>query len=73
VNAIGTDKKKLLVIGKSKKPRCFQKISLQKLPDECHANKNAWMTLAIFTEWLQRWDSELNKTKKAKRQKNASF
>lgn len=65
VNASGTDKKKLLVIGKSKKPRCFQKIALQKLPVEYHANKNAWMTSAIFTDWLQRWDSELNKTKKA--------
>ncbi|XP_060872747.1 tigger transposable element-derived protein 6-like [Metopolophium dirhodum] len=65
VNASGTDKKKLLVIGKSKKPRCFQKMSLQKLPVEYHANKNAWMTSAIFTDWLQRWDSELNKTKKA--------
>lgn len=32
VNASRTDKKKLLVIGKIKKPHCFQKISLQKLP-----------------------------------------
>ncbi|VVC37159.1 DDE superfamily endonuclease domain,Homeobox domain-like,HTH CenpB-type DNA-binding domain [Cinara cedri] len=50
VNVSGTDKKKLLVIGKSKKPRCFQQISLQKLPVEYHSNKNAWMTSAIFIE-----------------------
>jgi len=53
------------VIGKSKKPRYFQKISSQKLPVVYHANKNARMTSAIFTDWFQRWDCELNKTKKA--------
>lgn len=46
--------KKLLVIGKSKKPRCFQQIPLPKLPVEYHANKNAWKTLSNFIEWLQR-------------------
>lgn len=57
--------KKALMIGKSEKPCCYQQISLQKLPVEYHANKNAWMTLAIFIEWLQRWYMELGKTKKA--------
>lgn len=56
------DKKKLLVIEKTKKPRCFKQISLQKLPVEYHTNKNAWMILAIF--W-QHCDTELDKTKKA--------
>jgi len=50
VNASGTDKKKLLVIGIIKKPRCFQKISLQKLLVEYHVNKIAWMISAIFTD-----------------------
>ncbi|VVC35212.1 DDE superfamily endonuclease domain, partial [Cinara cedri] len=32
---------------------------------EYHSNKNAWMTSTIFIEWLQRWNTELDKTKKA--------
>lgn len=48
-NADGSHKLKPLVIGKSKKPRCFKGFN-NPLP---YANsKNAWMTRYIFREWF---------------------
>ena len=41
-----------LVIGKSKKLRCFKNIDLKKLPVQYTANKKAWMTSTIFSEWI---------------------
>jgi hypothetical protein len=55
-NMSGTDKRKLLVIGKSAKPRCFKGLKMDSLPVEYYANKNAWMTSKIFKKWLMRWD-----------------
>jgi hypothetical protein len=60
-NMSGTDKKKLLVIGKSAKPRCFKGLKMDSLPVEYYANKNAWMTSEIFKKWLMRWDVELQR------------
>lgn len=40
-NMTGTDKKKLLIIGKSAKPRRFKNIKITKLPVSYLANKNA--------------------------------
>ncbi|KAI6651119.1 Tigger transposable element-derived protein 6-like [Oopsacas minuta] len=57
----GNDKVKLLVIGKSKKPRCFKGIDMDTLPVSYRANKNAWMTSLLFEEWITRWDSALGK------------
>lgn len=48
-NADGTHKTKVLVIGKSKKPRCFEGFNNPLL----YANsKNAWMTRHIFKKWF---------------------
>ena len=55
-NMTGTDKCKLLVIGKSFRPRCFKNVNLDNLPVTYLANKNAWMTSVIFTDWLAAWD-----------------
>jgi hypothetical protein len=55
----GTDKWKLLVIGKRAKPWCFKGISMDSLPVPYYANKNAWMTSEIFKKWLMCWDVEL--------------
>jgi hypothetical protein len=55
----GTDKKKLLVIGKSAKPRCFKGLKMDSLLVEYYANKNAWMTCELFKKWLMTWDTEL--------------
>ena len=58
-NLAGTDK--LLVIGKSIRLRCFKNVNVDNLPVTYRANKKAWMTSQIFTEWLAAWDSYLTK------------
>jgi len=58
-NMTGSDKQKLLIIGKSNKPRCFKGLRIESLPVEYHANKNAWMTSEIFRSWLTTWDKKL--------------
>ena len=47
------EKLPLLIIGKSKSPRCFS--GIKSLPLEYKANAKAWMTGEIFREWLQKW------------------
>ena len=61
LNVTGTDKCKLLVIGKSIKPQCFKNIDVGSLPVTHRANKNAWMASQLFTEWLTEWDSCLDR------------
>lgn len=58
-NLLGTEKRKLFVIGKSQNPRCFKNIKT--IPVEYRANKSAWMTSELFAEHLKIWDSELRK------------
>lgn len=58
-NMTGTDKRKLLVIGKHQKPRCFKGINMDLLPVNYFFNKNSWMTTTIFMKWLQSWEKEL--------------
>ncbi|KAL4103218.1 hypothetical protein QTP88_010049 [Uroleucon formosanum] len=53
------EKKKLLVVGKSKQPRCFK--GVKALPVDYTAKKNAWMTQEIFSQWLIKWDNELDR------------
>jgi hypothetical protein len=63
-NMTGTDKFKLLVIGKSQKPRCFKNVKF--LPVQYFANKKAWMTSVLFETWLLKLDARL-KAEKAER------
>lgn len=63
------EKLKPLVIGKAKKPRCFKKVDIKKLPVSWYGNKNAWMTSSIFTEWV----TQLNKQMKQKKRKILLF
>ena len=58
-NMSGTEKRPLLVIGKSKHPRSFPK-NLHNLPVEYDSNKKAWMTRDRFTRWLLQWDKALH-------------
>lgn len=58
-NCDGSEKLPLLVIGKSKKPRCFK--SVKTLPVIYKANKKAWMTSLIFEEYLQLLDESFLK------------
>ena len=60
-NLTGSDKCKLLVIGKSLRPHCFKNVNVDNLPVTYRANKKARMTSQIFTEWLAAWDSYLTK------------
>ena len=53
-NMSGTDKRPLLVIVKSSKPRCFNNV--KSFPTEYDANKKAWMTSKIFVKWITKFD-----------------
>ena len=54
-HADGSEKLPLLVIGKSKKPRCFKNVN--SLPVVYDASKKAWMNSTIFELWLRQLDS----------------
>lgn len=56
-NADGTEKLKPTVIGKYWKPRCFSRNP--RLPVIYKANKKAWMTGALFTEFLTFLDARM--------------
>ena len=47
------EKLKPFVIGRSLKPRCFQGVDTARLPAYWFANKKAWMTTALFQDWLK--------------------
>lgn len=57
------EKKELFVIGKSHSPRCFKHV--RTLPVRYAANANAWMTGALFVEWLKDWDRKLGQERKS--------
>ena len=50
MNAAGTHKLKLMMIGKSARLRCLKGITT--MPVIYRANKRAWITTAIFEEWF---------------------
>lgn len=54
-NMDGSDRCLPFVIGKSKKPRCFR----QFVPVRYRHNKKAWMTRALFGEWLKEFDDKM--------------
>nr|XP_054923015.1 tigger transposable element-derived protein 6-like [Dermacentor andersoni] len=58
-NMDGTDQRPLLVIGRSKKPRCFK--GNRRLPVQYTANLKAWMSRAIFGSWLEAFDTDMRK------------
>ncbi|XP_049514014.1 tigger transposable element-derived protein 6-like [Dermacentor silvarum] len=58
-NSTGTEKLKPLVIGKSAKPRCLKNVV--SLPCDYRANKKAWMTRELFTQWLLQLDDTMKK------------
>jgi hypothetical protein len=56
---MGGEKRDLLVIGKSKNPRCFK--GARSLPVDYYSNANAWLTSVISNDWLVMWDLELKR------------
>jgi len=60
-NSTGNDRRKPLIIGKFKKPRCFRdRFDPNILGVAYKNNQKAWMTGVIFEEWLQDFDRSLN-------------
>ena len=55
-NASGSDKRKLLMIGKSVRPRCLKNVKSS--PYQYRGNRKAWMTSKLFSEWLIGFDRE---------------
>ena len=53
----GTEKLKLVVIGKTKKPRCFKGIKSSAV--DYRSNKKAWTTSSLFSEWLLNFDRKM--------------
>jgi len=48
-----------LVIGKSKKPRCFKHIYIEKLPVRYHWNTKSRMMLTIFQDWVNNLNNKM--------------
>lgn len=63
-NMSGSDRRKLLVIGKSAQPRCLKGVNMKTLPVEYASNRSAWMTSAIFNTWIKKWDQQLAKQRR---------
>ncbi|XP_060077937.1 tigger transposable element-derived protein 4-like [Ylistrum balloti] len=61
-NMSGTDKLPLLVIGKSKNPRCFKNI--KHIPVQYESNKTAWVTSDLFTTWVNQLDRKMSTKKR---------
>jgi hypothetical protein len=61
-NMDGSEKLRLLVIGKFKNPRCFK--GVKSLPVTYKANKRAWMTSEIFITWVRSVDQLMTKRKR---------
>jgi hypothetical protein len=57
-NADGTDKLPPLVIGKSGNPHCFKNV--RQFPTKYVANRKAWVTQAIFTDYLRALDAKMS-------------
>ncbi|KAL4132599.1 hypothetical protein QTP88_009723 [Uroleucon formosanum] len=51
--------RKPLVIGKSKKPRCFKNMDISSLPVIWKFNKIAWMTTEIMEQWLRYFNADM--------------
>lgn len=56
-NMDGSDKLKPWVIGKYRNPRCFKNTRL--LPCHYRSNRRAWMTCALFEEFLRYFDNKM--------------
>ncbi|XP_044860229.1 tigger transposable element-derived protein 3-like [Mauremys mutica] len=62
-NHAGTEKRRLLVVGKSRRPRCLPK-DLRALPVAYANSANAWVTAHIFQQWALQWDQELRRDRR---------
>ena len=52
VNSTGSHKMRPLLIGKSRKPRCFDHLNMSNLPAHYTSQNKCWMTAEIFKDWF---------------------
>jgi len=62
-NADGSEKIKPMVIGKSKNPRCFKNFNVN-LYVNYTSNKKAWMTSALFHDWLVNFNKSMKRQRR---------
>lgn len=60
-NANGSEKFELMFIGTAAKPRPFKKKSGKEHGLDYHSNKKAWMTGALFSDWLVRFNASFSR------------
>jgi len=65
-NANATDKRKLTVIHKFQRPRCFGKNFNPNVYCEYYYNKKAWMTQDIFTQVLKNFNDDIKRESDAR-------
>lgn len=58
-NADGTDKRELFIIGKSERPRCFNRRFASDYGFYYRNNLKAWMNGEFFREWLRKFDASM--------------
>jgi hypothetical protein len=63
VNASGTDRFPVWIIGKAKTPRALRNISISTMGGIWRWNKKAWMNISIMSEWLQAFYSHIGQTR----------
>uniref|UniRef100_UPI00398F087B tigger transposable element-derived protein 3-like n=1 Tax=Pristiophorus japonicus TaxID=55135 RepID=UPI00398F087B len=63
-NMTGTEKTKVLLVGKSQNPQCFQGISSSFIPVIYTSDNSAWMTATIFAKWLKDFDQEMKRQRR---------
>ena len=56
------EKLPMMVIGKSKKPRCFKNV--KHLPYDYKSQKKSWMDSIIFEEWVRKLDRKFGAEKR---------
>ena len=61
-NATGSHKVRLLVIGKSRAPRCFKNVKT--FPVDYTSQRRSWMTGELFINWLKKLDLFFEKKNK---------
>lgn len=62
-SALG-EKEQPLIINTALRPRCFKNVDMSKINVHWYANKKAWMTGSIFTEWIEIFNEEMKKEKR---------
>ena len=59
-NMTGTEKKDLVVIGKSKQPRAFRKANTKQTKFLYFNNQTAWQNRSTFAEWIRHFDAKMH-------------